>query len=236
MKRIISLICLITIWLTLFEGCQMTTPVASNSSNSTPSTVPSSSVVEQPFSASTVNLTDEEIAYLKNTDEDEILRIYTRDPFKLGEGKDLHEFLENCQQYFAVKTGGIIEYKCMHGDEKCWLCEKWIEPRIEPLYNYMLYPERVFGKYVKVYEVYCIDGIMSSHGEAIIYITNKGDYVLYRERQQSFSSEKRLFMMNLDVYIQLAQASIGYQGVGCGELEGREPYEVIQFPVELAVP
>ena len=88
-------------------------------------------------------------------------------------------------------------------------------------YKYAVYPERVFGAFTEVYNVYCLNGNASHDGVYIYYVTDKGDYVLYKEFLSS--SEQFLFPVE-DFYVyakdvwELRFSPDGVDGGGMPEL------------------
>lgn len=86
-------------------------------------------------------------------------------------------------------------------------------------YKYALNPSQVFGTFAEVYNVYCFDSTSTTGDAAIYYITDKGDYVLYKQNFVSEWDDADAYLFPTEDFRAFSNAVINHHSTKDGELD-----------------
>ena len=144
-----------------------------------------------------VDVDPNEVEIFKQSDSDRVIKLYGLSFMHLfAEGADIESFKVHEELNMVISPFNGIRYMRMRNgnlEHVTISVSDWSE-----FYKYAVYPERVFGAFTEVYNVYCLNGDASHDGVYIYYVTDKGDYVLYKEFLSS--NEQFLFPVE-DFYV-----------------------------------
>lgn len=132
-----------------------------------------------------------------DSDEENSVRVYGDEPvvkayydsfwFDFADKTSIYQIVENSsyEQYLVysfctpIYTGAprIMEFR---NGELCHIDYGAVRYLIGEFFKYAVYPEYVLGPNTRVLETYCLNGLMSREGFFIYYVTDNGDYVLYK--------------------------------------------------------
>lgn len=179
-----------------------------------------------------VNLSEEIIHAVRNKSDDTVIRLYAhRYMRKFAERQDIAKLIESVSEvYMVIGASGEISYKRQVEDGFVEITASPY-PDWSEFYEYAISPETVFDSSVEVTNIYCLDGSPSRGSVYICYVTDKGDYVLYKE----YLEADKTYLMPLNDFYDFAEAvwaeevkfidSEGGSGYAIDELFDLEPYE-----------
>lgn len=132
-----------------------------------------------------IKLTEKEKNDLQIKSSDTAIRMYNSmyTPF-FAEGMSIDEILtHNSMSYiYMIKSiTGKIRYMHYWRDGNTYKITNGIPIDWSDFYRYAVTPHLVLDSTIQVKAVYCLHGEANYDGAYIYYVTNQGDYILYRE-------------------------------------------------------
>jgi len=100
----------------------------------------------------------------------------------ISEMLDQRTMYDECASYMVIPaTSESVKYKRYHKGEVTRIEFFSTPAEWDKMYPYVEDPSKVLGESTTVTNIYCLDGDPSHDGVYIYYVTDKGDYVLYKE-------------------------------------------------------
>lgn len=145
-----------------------------------------------------INIDPQERQTVQTSDDDTVIKLYSGIFIKVfSEKKEINTIISGqniLEEIYMLKTDDVIKYKHFYNDTLVEITQTHHLSGWNQFSTYAISPDNVFDSSVTVNNIYCLSGESSHDGVYIYYVTDKGDYVLYKEY---LSSDKEyLFPIN----------------------------------------
>lgn len=143
-----------------------------------------------------------EAELVRNKPSEKVIKLYNGYYMpRFSEQQDIHTMLADALEVsYMVISGKQIQYKHIYEGKITNVTYRestdWRE-----FYTYAVSPELVFEPSIEIYNTYCLDGSSSHNGVYIYYVTNKGNYVLYKE----FLTYEEMYLFPLEDFYRVAK-------------------------------
>lgn len=195
------------------------------------------------------SLHDPDMERVKDNPDDTVIVLYRGSlSYALRKSMTMTEFLDsvpnilNTKRYMVISGEGEnyqITYKHIMQNDEVWgesaVQGGFIFTEWSGLVDYVLHPETLFDDSVEVQKIYCGDEVPEV---CIYYVTDQGDYVLFKTESTAEDS----YLFPLEEYIAFAtdylekkhEATRDENGdlVGIGIAPGELPYDIEQYNVK----
>ena len=159
-----------------------------------------------------IHLESEERSLLNASPEDTVVKVYSNDIIRNFESrKDIADILADSEiMYMIVKDSGYISYYNFYKGQLTELRKETGVPDWSEFYTYAVFPSLVFESTIKVEQVYSMDSMSLWDEVAIYYVTDCGDYILYKE----YVTAPETYLFPLDDFYLYAESVVLSKGDG----------------------